>query len=198
MSASTDPRRPETGRRRAASGMDFDIVVAVDEAGGIGQNGRLPWRLSGDMARFKALTTDRGAERGAENAVVMGRRTWDSLQPRFRPLPDRLNVVLTRNPTLELPARVLRASGLEAALDELAERARAGGVGHLFVIGGAEIFAQALGRPECRRVHLTRVHGRFACDASFPPLGSQWVLATRTAPVEEKGLRYHFELYLRQ
>ena len=177
--------------------IDFDVVVAVDEAGGIGQNGRLPWRLSGDMARFKALTSDRGAEGGAENAVVMGRKTWDSLQARFRPLPERLNVVVTRNPTLELPAGVLCASGLEAALDELGERARTGGVGHVFVIGGAEIFAQALGRPECRRVHLTRVHGRFACDARFPPLGSQLVLATRTEPVEEKGLRYHFEVYVR-
>jgi dihydrofolate reductase/thymidylate synthase len=175
----------------------FDVVAAIDQDGGVGKEGRLPWRLSGDMARFKALTLEPTAGLPADNAVVMGRRTWDSLPARFRPLPGRLNVVVTRQGELALPEGVLRAPGLGLALAALATLARAGGVGRVFVIGGAQIFAQALGLGECRRVHLTRVHGRFGCDAIFPAMRPELELAYRSEPQAEGGLGYHFELYVR-
>jgi dihydrofolate reductase len=73
----------------------FSVIVAATTSGGIGKDGNLPWRLSKDMQYFKAVTT-RSPE-GKRNAVIMGRKTWESIPAKFRPLPDRINVVITRN-----------------------------------------------------------------------------------------------------
>ena len=72
--------------------MKIAMIVAMDEGGCIGQGNELPWKLSSDLSRFKKLTEGDGF-----NAVVMGRKTWDSLPERFRPLPERLNIVMSRN-----------------------------------------------------------------------------------------------------
>jgi dihydrofolate reductase len=77
--------------------MRFHVVVAASENGGIGVNGQLPWRLKGDMAFFKALTSGTHGPPG-RRAVIMGRKTWESIPPSFRPLAGRTNVVLTRDP----------------------------------------------------------------------------------------------------
>jgi hypothetical protein len=79
-----------------------EVVVAATVTGGIGLGGKLPWSLPTDMAAFKRITTTlpAGAAAGVRNAVIMGRRTWLSIPPRFRPLPGRLNVVLSRCPTV--------------------------------------------------------------------------------------------------
>lgn len=163
----------------------FTVIAAVDEEGGIGRDGRLPWRLRGDMEFFRVTTTGPG---GGANAVILGRRTWDSLPPRFRPLPERRNVVVSRNPDAAFPGAARAGS-----FDEAWRAARAGG-GQVFVIGGAEIYALALAHPACGPVLLTRVAGRHGCDARFPGL-------ERLRPVregeerEEDGLRYRFCAY---
>jgi dihydrofolate reductase len=120
------------------------LVVATDERGAIGRAGGLPWHLPDDLRRFKALTLGK--------PVVMGRKTWDSIG---RPLPGRHNLVITRQAGLDLPGATVVAS-LDAAL------AAAGDVPEVCVIGGAEIFQQAL--PLVGVVHLTRVHATVAAD----------------------------------
>ena len=124
----------------------FDLVVAADLENGIGAGGGLPWHLPGDLKHFAALTRgDRDA-----NAVVMGRATWESIPPRFRPLPGRRNVVLSRDGGLRLEGAEVLGS-LEAAL-AVAEAAD-----DVFVIGGAVVFAVALELPGARHVYVTRV-----------------------------------------
>ena len=113
------------------------LVVAIAENGVIGNNGLIPWHISDDMKRFKALTLG--------HTVVMGRKTWDSL-PR-KPLPGRSNVVVTRQ-------KDWQAQGAVAA--HSLEEAMAGGSGTLMVIGGAEIYQRAL--PLAARIELTEVH----------------------------------------
>ncbi len=140
----------------------FSIIAAVDKNFGLGKNGRLAWRLSADMRFFKQVTT---AGPGV-NMVIMGRRTWESLPERYRPLPDRINCVLTRRKEYPLPDSVLRAENLDAAL-ELAAR-RPDTLREVFVIGGAEVYAQAITRRECARVFLTRLGRDFDCDVFFP------------------------------
>ena len=157
----------------------FSIVVAADEAGGIGKDGQLPWRLAGDMAYFKNLTSEPPAP-GQRNAVIMGRKTWDSIPARFRPLSGRINVVISRNASLSLPENVIRAESFDralAAVDAIAD------VGHVFVIGGGEIFRQAIGRPELQSVYLTRVYATLDCDTFFPPIPA------RLKPMSQSDLR---------
>lgn len=167
----------------------FEIVVAADEQGGIGRAGGLPWRLPGDLAFFRQLTTGPG---GGRNAVVMGRRTWESLPPRFRPLSERLNLVLTRQARYPLPAGVWSAPSLEEALKRLGGRPAAGRV---FVAGGGQVYRQALALPGCARIHLTRIRGDFGCDTFFPGPGAAFILMHSSEEREENGVRYRFETY---
>ncbi len=171
---------------------ELAIVVAADEAGGIGRAGGLPWRLPGEMAHFRRLTSE--APAGTQNAVIMGRKTFASLQPKFRPLPGRLNVVLSRAPDYAVPDGVLLASTLEAALAALDQRRN---IDQRFVTGGAEVYRAALADPRCVRVHLTRVHARLDCDTFLPPLDPSFQLVQRDSPQREGELSYTFELYAR-
>lgn len=144
----------------AAGGMHvdlpFDVVLAMDDTGGIGKDGSLPWKLKGELAEFKRLTVGNG-----HCAVIMGRRTWESLP--VRPLPLRANIVLSRSPIPNLPAGVQHATSLDEAL-ALAEDAE-----QRFVIGGAQVYEKALRHPSCERVHLTQVQGDFGCDTDIAP-----------------------------
>jgi dihydrofolate reductase len=169
----------------------FAIVVAADQAGGIGKNGQLPWRLAGDMAYFKKLTTEPPAP-GLQNAVIMGRKTWDSIPARFRPLPDRLNIVISRNAALPLPQDVIRAESLDGALALVNSTA---GAGSAFVIGGGEIFRQALHHPDLCSVYLTRVHATLECDTFFPAIPARLKLVSQSDVQREGSVAYDFCLF---
>lgn len=106
------------------------------------------------------------------NAVIMGRKTWDSIPPKFRPLKGRLNIVISRSfpsppsePT-DLETDSVKASSLEQAIDYLRSRPQ-GTLGRVFVIGGGQIYASALERKEAKRVLLTKVMSDFECDTHF-------------------------------
>ncbi|MCA9973391.1 MAG: dihydrofolate reductase [Anaerolineales bacterium] len=131
----------------------ISLVVALDRNGVIGVNGRLPWRLPDDMARFRALTLGK--------PVVMGRKTYESIPARFRPLPGRHNIVVTRNPAYAAPGATV-VSSPEAAL------AAAGDAPEVMIGGGAALYAAFL--PRADRLYLTRVDAAYAGDTFFPPL----------------------------
>jgi dihydrofolate reductase len=131
------------------------IIVAAAENGVIGSDNRLPWHLPDDLKRFKALSLGK--------PIVMGRRTLESIG---KPLPGRTNIVVTRQAGLAIEGVVV-VNSLDAAL------AAAGAAPEVVVIGGAEIFRQALPRADV--IHLTRVHARIAGDVVFPELDSgEW------------------------
>jgi dihydrofolate reductase/thymidylate synthase len=148
---------------------EMSIVVAVARSSwGIGIKNQLPWRLPSDMKRFRDITT-RTVDPSKQNAVIMGRKTWESLPEKHRPLANRLNVILTRNAELrkELSGQehVVSASCLEDALQSLSQR---NDCGHVFVIGGESVYEEALRDPRCHRAYITMVEGDFECDAFFP------------------------------
>ncbi|MDB5105111.1 MAG: hypothetical protein JWP91_2800 [Fibrobacteres bacterium] len=131
----------------------------------------------------------------ARNAVLMGRKTWDSLPARFRPLPGRLNGVLSRR----LPPGVFQGShhvwsSLQAAVEELE---RDPTVTNIYVVGGGEIYAEALRHPGCGRIFLTDVDGEFPCDTFLPPFGPEFRETAISPLVEESGVRYRFRLFER-
>jgi dihydrofolate reductase len=171
---------------------DFAIIVAVDAELGIGLAGGLPWKLPGDMAYFKRLTIE--APDGLRNAVIMGRKTYESIPVRFRPLAQRLNIVLTRSGADSPAPGVLTASSLEAALALLAGHTD---LHHVFVIGGGDVYRQALTHPRCSTLYVTRVHDRFGCDTHFPEFQETFRLVTETGIQHDDGIAYRFEVYER-
>lgn len=112
-----------------------------------------PWRLPGDMKYFKKLTTEPPAT-GQVNAVLMGRSTWESIPEKFRPLPGRVNCVLSRNKEYKVPEGVYLASSLEEASQKLEN---VPDVGRIFLIGGGQIYQQALEEGLCSKVYYTEV-----------------------------------------
>jgi dihydrofolate reductase len=132
------------------------LVAAVARNGVIGSDGRLPWRLSTDMQRFKRLTMGK--------PVIMGRKTFEGIG---KPLAGRVNIVVTRDPA-RLPPGVMTATDIDRAL-VLAEReARASDAVEIMVIGGGEIYARTIGRAD--RLYITHVEAWPSGDASFPPI----------------------------
>jgi dihydrofolate reductase len=131
------------------------VVVARSANGVIGREGGLPWRLKSDMALFKAVTLGK--------PIIMGRRTWDSL-PR-KPLPGRMNIVLSRDGSFE-PQGALVCERFDEALQIAREEAAEDGASEVCVIGGEALFELAL--PKARRLYLTEVQVEVDGDARFP------------------------------
>jgi len=169
----------------------LEAVVAVDERLGIGRAGTIPWRLPADLKHFKTLT--RGSQAGETHAVIMGRKTWLSLPPRFRPLEGRHNVVLTRSASWE-------ANGTQTArtLHEGVEiLSRKPDLGRVFVIGGHSVYAAAM-EYGCETLHVTRVSGDHGCDVFFPEFESLYDLHFLGLPAFEGTTRYRFEIWMRK
>ena len=164
----------------------FSIIVAVDEAMGIGKDGDLPWHLPGDMRRLKELTTGAGG-----NAVIMGRRTWESIPARFQPLPDRLNVVISRRGVADLPPQVHQSTSFEAGLQWASSQNAA----DIFVLGGHSIYAEALRHPDCARAYVTEIVDRFDCDVVLPPLPGPFTRGEAGPVQRENGIEYRFVVY---
>ena len=161
----------------------MDAIVAADRRWAIGRNGGLLFSLPTDMRRFRALTLN--------GTVILGRRTLESF-PGGRPLPQRRNIVITRNP-LSLPQGTEGAASPEEAL-ALAGGAEAEG---LWLIGGGLVYAALLDR--CRRVLLTQVEALAeGADVFFPDLGRRpgWTLRSAGEPMEENGLKFRFLEYV--
>jgi len=174
----------------------FDIVVAVDLNSGIGKNGALPWHLPGDMRHFKELTTTTESS-SKKNAAIMGRKTWESLPDNLRPLPERLNVVLTRHKTFVLPDGVLRAVSLEEALLKLEGAELKDVVEKIFVIGGGEVFKEALKNSHCRKIYLTQILAKFDCDVFFPQFKKEFKETLASPHFAENSIKYYFAVYNR-
>ncbi len=157
------------------------LIWAQSTSGVIGRDGGIPWRLPEDLARFKELTMG--------HTVVMGRRTWDSLPARFRPLPGRRNVVVSRNPDYRAPGAEVLGS-IEVALAE---------AGQTWVIGGAEIYQLAM--PAATRCEITEVEIDLRPedeDVLAPVLDGSWVGTSTPWHDSSSGLRYRFHSFLRR
>lgn len=175
----------------------LNLIVAMDQRNGIGKAGKLPWNLPEDMRHFKSVTLTTTVS-GLRNAVVMGRKTWESIPERFRPLAGRLNVVLTHQGNYPLPADVLRAKGLEEAMALCSERQEKERIDQVFVIGGASVYQQAIGHPLCRTIYVTKIEGDFGCDAFFPDFEKDFKGSERSPDSCANGIRYYFCTYVRK
>ena len=160
----------------------LSLIAAVDAQGGIGLNNRLLVHLPEDLAHFKRNTLG--------CPVLMGRLTWESLPPAFRPLPGRRNLVLSRKAGFSAPGAEV-VNSLEQALHRLSEAPKA------FVIGGAQLYALAL--PLAQELVLTEIEAHFPADAHFPAWNRQdFEETSRTRPQGPSPVPYSFVTYRRR
>lgn len=170
--------------------MKIGMIWAQSRNGVIGNKGQLPWHLPEDLAHFKRITQG--------HPVIMGRKTWDSLPPKFRPLPGRRNYVITRQtgPALEA-LRELGAHTANSLEDALAQcRAQVPRPSEVWVIGGAQIYAQA--EALANWAQITWVGMDATGDAIAPKLNSDWVLIGNKDEVSKSGISLAFHTYSRQ
>ena len=169
-----------TSDQRGRTGPRLSLIVAMARNRVIGRDGKLPWHLSADLKRFKALTMG--------HHIVMGRKTWEAVG---RPLPGRTSVVVTRNPSYSAPGAVVVAS-IPAAV-KIAETDT-----EAFLIGGGEIYREAL--PRAGRIYLTQIDADYLGDTLFPELNlDEWQETSREHhPAENNLPAWDFAIYDRR
>lgn len=165
--------------------LPLSLIAALGENRVIGVDNSMPWHLPGDFKYFKATTLGK--------PIIMGRKTWDSLG---RPLPGRLNIVVTRQAGLQLEGAEVFTS-LEAAVQRAEEWATEQGVGEVMLIGGAQLYAQGLAQAD--RLYLTRVALSPEGDAWFPEFDlTDWTLVSHVEnPAVDDKPAYSFEVWER-
>eukprot|EP00755_Sulcionema_specki_P027813 Sspe_Gene.88548::Locus_60536_Transcript_1_1_Confidence_1.000_Length_1683::g.88548::m.88548/K13998/DHFR-TS; dihydrofolate reductase / thymidylate synthase len=187
------------GAKRWKVYRNFDLILAADSKGGIGKEGKLPWHLPGDMKFFKetTLATTPSAKGPAKrNVCIMGRKTWESIPERYRPLKDRINVVCSS--TMEAPEGVhVVKGGLAEALEFVVGLED---VDKVFVIGGAALYSAALSAPLEKfvsRVFITRVSGDFECDThvDFPEDPRGYLRVSSAEPQKDGEVEYVIQEY---
>lgn len=156
----------------------ISIIVAKTENGVIGKDNQLLWRLSADLKQFKALTTG--------HSVIMGRKTFESIG---RPLPNRMNIVISRQKNISFPEGVLQAHSLEKAIEIAKTHA---GNEEVFIIGGGNVYEQALAISD--KVYLTEVKTIIEGDAFFADLDKNiWQETSRTSHLKDEKNEYDFD-----
>ena len=161
-----------------ASGMKLHLIYARSRNGVIGKDNQMPWHLPEDLAHFKRITLGQ--------PVIMGRKTWDSLPARFRPLPGRLNIVITRQSDWQAEG-AWRAASIEDAMRQCGDAPDA------WIMGGAEIYRQA--EPLASTAVVTEIDADYQGDAFAPELSAGWAEVQREAHVAANGLHFCFVTY---
>lgn len=183
-------------------GMKINSIVACSLNNGIGKNGDLPWRLAKEMKNFSKITkTTSNPEK--QNAIIMGRKTWQSIPIKRRPLIDRLNIVLSKTLKIETdeksnPHHIF--GDLVEAIDFLKKQEQ---IERIFIIGGEKVYKLALDLKLVDRIYLTRILKEFDCDAYHPKLDENEydLIKTDEVPMgiqEENDLKYEYLIYERR
>lgn len=160
------------------------IVGIVDKTRGIGINGDQPYFISEDLKRFKELTKG--------GTVIMGSKTFFAIPEKFRPLPGRLNIVLSRNENLELPQGVRLANSFEEAMVAAENSQR-----EIWIMGGAEIYKLALEYSKDCEIYITRIKGNATCDTFFPEFENHYNLKDYSSwyTDDKNNVKYRFEVW---
>lgn len=167
------------------------MIVAADEKNGIGKSGRIPWHFKKEMQYFAKITTAT-TDQTKKNIVLMGRTTWESLPVKYKPLPNRRNLVLTHQ-------KDYRAQGAEVvdSLDKALILADAG-TQDIFIIGGGKVFAEAINHPKLDGIYFTLVHKIYDCDTFFPKTPATFNKIKKEGDDTENGVSFSYFIYSKQ
>lgn len=159
----------------------ISIIVAVAENNAIGKDNQLLWHLPADMKIFREKTTG--------HCVITGRKNYESIPEKFRPLPNRTNIVITRQKNYVAPGAIV-VSSLQQAID----KAKVIGDSEIFIIGGGEIYSQSLSIAD--KIYLTKVNQSFDADTFFPKLNmNEWEIITSTEYQADEKNKYPFTFF---
>ncbi|KAL6263143.1 hypothetical protein P5V15_005944 [Pogonomyrmex californicus] len=176
----------------------LELIAAACENMGIGINGNLPWRLKTEMAFFTRMTTETN-HTNKKNVVLMGRRTWECIPDKYRPLKDRINMVLTSK-SLDYGNEAITCKSIPHALDIITQMQNQ--IERVWVIGGSSVYKSAMESPYFGRLYLTRIKKKFECDTFFPLIPNDFVLIEDpTVPQgiqKENGIEFVYEVYERR
>lgn len=181
----------------------FSVVVAATQKGGIGKENTMPWKLPTDMAYFKKLTLDTKQE-GKMNAVILGRKTWESIPKKFRPLAGRLNIILTTNKEnleagVESIENVRISDSLPNALKLVSTGELETSIANVFVIGGGMIYKEAWALPQCEKLYITNILKDYECDTFIPPVDpNKFELTTVGDVQQDKDTFIQFNVHTRK
>lgn len=175
----------------------YYAIAAVSKNGGIGYKGDLPWRLKKEMEYFNRMTTQVNGE-NVQNAVIMGRSTWQSIPDKYRPLKGRVNVVISKTLS-NVPEGILLYPKLTDAVKSLHTNKK---VEKLWVIGGAGLYNEAVKDKNCKRLYITKIDQEFLCDTFFPDFDLAEFCEINESNVpneiqEDKGIKYEFKVFER-
>ena len=172
---------------------EINIILALDESNGLGKDWDLAWRIREDMKYFKDITT----KWIKKNAVIMWRKTWDSIPEKYKPLPDRINCILSRSFNFEDNFWEIRKfSSLDSAIQNLSSD---NNIWKIFIIWWAQIYNLALKSELLNKIYLTRVKWNFDCDVFVDFKEDDFELIENSEWKKTKnGIEFRFEVYKRK
>lgn len=172
------------------------MILAIDDKNGIWTNWDLAWRIKEDMMYFKDITTNT-EDLAKHNAVIMWRKTWESIPSKFRPLPQRINCILTRTIKTEstdsdINDFVIYFNSLDHCLEELGHKDN---LENIFIIGWANLYNQVLDHPVLDKIYLTKVDWDHGCDVFFDWIPDNFNLESESEEKEENNIKFKFQIY---
>ncbi|XP_033332062.2 dihydrofolate reductase [Megalopta genalis] len=177
--------------------LQLNLIAAACEGMGIGVNGALPWKLKSEMAFFTTMTS-KTKDPSKKNVVLMGRRTWECIPSKFRPLQNRVNMVLSSKLS-DLGNEAIVCKSIANAMQMISQPPLNDRIESIWVIGGSSVYKAAMESPHFGRLYLTRIKKHFECDTFFPQIPNDIVL-TEDADIpqgvqEEDRIQFVYEVY---
>ena len=172
---------------------EFHIIVAIDNQRGIAKNKQIPWHLPDDLKYFKKITT-KTKDPKKRNAIIMGRKTWESLPSSFQPLPGRLNIILSsiqNKNAINSHPDIQVISNLETGLNTLNNNPE---IESIFIIGGSLVYEQTLKMPNCKSAYITKIDHNYNCDTFFPETPKSFTCTSQIKRVYQNTF-YYFETW---
>ncbi|CAL7950673.1 unnamed protein product [Xylocopa violacea] len=177
--------------------LNLNLIAAACEGMGIGVKGSLPWKLKSEMAFFTSMTTTT-KNPAKKNVVLMGRRTWEGIPLKYRPLKNRINIVLSSTLS-DLKDEAFVCKSIQHALEIVNKPPLKDNVETIWVIGGSSVYKAAMESPHFYRLYLTRIKKHFDCDTFFPPIPNNFALTydpnIPQGIQEENGIQFVYEVY---
>lgn len=170
------------------NGHKLFIIVAADENNGIGKDGRLPWHFKKEMKYFANTTTQTTAP-DKENMVIMGRSSWESIDPKYRPLKNRHNIILTHQKKYQADGAIV-CNSITEALSKADEN-----IEGIFVIGGGKVFNEMIANPHLDGIYLTRIFHKYDCDTFLSQIPPRFDRIDELGTDKENGIEFDYLFY---